>query len=68
MRTWKWIGHTLRKDQINRDLIGIHRESEGRVDQELPGREQSQQNYKSEMCLVERRNKWQKIESAGENL
>jgi hypothetical protein len=43
MRKWKWIGHTLRKDQKNitrhgLDWNGMHRENKGRVDQELPGR------------------------------
>jgi hypothetical protein len=64
MRKWKWIGHNLRKDQYNitrQRIIGIHRENEGRVDQELPGREQSWQNYKSKMCLGQRQNKWQEI-------
>jgi hypothetical protein len=44
MRKWKCIGHTLRKirmTSLDRDLIGIQRENEGRVDQDLPGREQS---------------------------
>jgi hypothetical protein len=44
MRKWTWIGHILRKDQNNitkQDLIVIHEENKGRVDQELPGKEQS---------------------------
>jgi hypothetical protein len=43
MTKWKWIGHTLRRDQnnITRHRLGIQRENERTVDQELPGREQS---------------------------
>jgi hypothetical protein len=42
----------IRITSLESDLTGIHRENEGRVDQELPGIEQSQQNYKSK-CIVE---------------
>jgi hypothetical protein len=31
----------IRIPSPDRELIGIHKENEGRVDQELPGREQS---------------------------
>jgi hypothetical protein len=44
IRTWTWIGHTLRKDQNNNTRQGLDwnpQEREGTVSQESPGKEQS---------------------------
>jgi hypothetical protein len=40
MRTWRWIGHTVRKKDecIEKQALGIRGEPEGQEDRSKPGR------------------------------
>jgi hypothetical protein len=60
MRKWKWIGHTLRKDQNNITRQGLDWNPQGKRRMGRP-----RVTWKRTV-LAEK--KWQKIESAGKNL
>jgi hypothetical protein len=57
----------IRITSLDRDLIGIHRENKGRVDQELHGRKLLTEVQEQNMSWKGVK-KMTKIESTGENL